>query len=211
MILPAPIVFVVDDDESVRRGLNRLFRSAGYQVETFASGEEFLSSGLYRKSPACLVLDLSMPGLTGIDLQERLKALKSALTLVFISGHGDIPTSVRALKSGAVDFLPKPFTDNELIGAVAKALEENIRREQERAELELLQQRAALLTPREREVMSLIVTGKLNKQVAGDLGTTEKTIKVHRAHVLQKMQVQSLAQLVPLAEKLRMMGPPAAR
>lgn len=205
---PPATVFVVDDDTSVRRSLARLFKSAKYQVEGFATATEFLASGRHRQSPACLVLDVRMPGLTGMDLQERLAALGTTLAIVFISGHGDIPTSVQAMKGGAVDFLPKPFGDTQLLTAVAKAIAKNVCDEKARAELDSIQERFDTLTPREREVMALIVTGKLNKQVAGDLGTTEKTIKVHRARVLEKMQVHSLAELVPLAEKLGLLGRP---
>jgi FixJ family two-component response regulator len=202
----APIVFVVDDDASVRRSLSRLLKSDGYQVEVFASASEFLSSTSRNISPACLVLDMSMPGLTGIDLQEHLAALKSLLPIIFITGHGDIPTSVRAMKGGAVDFLPKPFDDSDLLAAVAKAIERNVQDSLVFAEIQNIQERFQTLTAREREVMALIVTGKLNKQVADELGTTEKTIKVHRARVLDKMQVQSLAELVVLAHKLGLLS-----
>jgi len=205
-LLPFATVFVVDDDASVRRGLARLFKSANFLVEVFATATEFLASGRHRQSPACLVLDVRMPGLTGMDLQERLVALRSPLAVVFITGHGDIRTSVQAMKGGAVDFLPKPFDDTQLLEAVARAIAKNTRDQQQRAELDSIQKRFGTLTPREREVMALIVTGKLNKQVAGDLGTGEKTIKVHRARVLEKMQVHSLAELVPLAEKLGLLG-----
>lgn len=202
MMQPAPIVFVVDDDASVRRSLSRLLKSAGYQVEMFASAGDFLASGRHRESPACLVLDLRMPGLTGMELQVRLRELESTLAIVFITGHGDIPTSVRAIKGGAVDFLPKPFDDTALLDAVARAVAQTREDGRARAELGALQDRFAKLTAREREVMAQIVTGKLNKQVAEKLGTVEKTIKVHRARIFEKMQVQSLAELVPLAVKL---------
>ena len=200
-------VFVVDDDSSVRRGLARLLKIAGYQVEVFASGTEFLASGRYHQSPACLVLDVRLPGLNGMDLQARLAELQSTLAIVFITGHADVPMSVRAMKGGAVDFLPKPFDDTQLLESVAGAVSKNVRDQRQQTELGSIQERYATLTPREREVMALIVTGKLNKQVAADLGTGEKTIKVHRARVLEKMQVHSLAELVPLAEKLGLLGP----
>ncbi|MGN6554560.1 MAG: response regulator transcription factor [Verrucomicrobiota bacterium] len=206
MTEPQPTVFVVDNDHSVRRGLARLLKSAGYQVELFPSAAEFLASGRHEHCPACLVLDLRMPGLTGMELQERLRALQSALAIVFITGHGDIPTSVRAMKAGAVDFLPKPFDDTELLEAIARAIERTQRDQKAQAELAAIRQCFATLTAREREVMGQIVTGKLNKQVAEDLGTVEKTIKVHRARVFEKMQVQSLAELVPLAEKLGLLS-----
>lgn len=202
MTPPAPTVFVVDDDASVRRSLARLLKSAGYQVEMFTSALEFLTSERHRHSDACLVLDLHLPGLTGLDLQARLVELRSPLAIVFVTGHGDIPTSVRAMKGGAVDFLPKPFDDTQLLEAVARAIERTRLEQKALAELTGIQLRFATLTAREREVMAHIVTGKLNKQVADNLGTVEKTIKVHRARVFEKMQVESLAELVPLAAKL---------
>ena len=202
MTQPASTVFVVDDDASVRRSLARLLISGSYQVETFSSAVEFLASDRHHQSPACLVLDLSMPGLTGIDLQVRLREIQSPLAIVFITGHGDIPSSVQAMKGGAVDFLQKPFDDIQLLDAVARALERAEKDEKVFAKLTAIRERYATLTTREREVMAHIVTGKLNKQVADDLGTVEKTIKVHRARVFEKMQVQSLAELVPLAVKL---------
>jgi FixJ family two-component response regulator len=203
---PLPTVFVVDDDASVRRSLARLLKLSGYQVELFASAVEFLAGGKLQQSPACVVLDIRMPGLTGMDLQARLRELDSSLALIFITGHGDIPTSVRAMKAGAVDFLPKPFDDTQLLDAVARALARNVREHAARAALAALRARYETLTTREREVMALIVTGKLNKQVADELGTVEKTIKVHRARVFEKMQVQSLAELIPLAEKLGLLA-----
>lgn len=202
MAQPVPTIFVVDDDASVRRSLERLLKSAGYQVESFPSAVEFLASGRHQQSPACLVLDLRMPGLTGMDLQARLRELKSPLAIVFITGHGDIPTSVRAMKDGAADFLPKPFDDTQLLDAVARAVERTRLDQKSLVELKNVQERFSTLTAREREVMAKIVTGKLNKQVADELGTVEKTIKVHRARVFEKMRVQSLAELVPLAAKL---------
>lgn len=202
MAKPTSIIFVVDDDSSVRRSIARLLKSAGHQVETFASAEEFLGSNRLDHSPACVVLDLRMPGLTGMDLQSRLNAIESLLPIIFITGHGDIPTSVRAMKEGAVDFLPKPFDDTQLLDAVERALQRNIREHTRRTQIHSIHERFATLTPREREVMALIATGKLNKQVADELGTVEKTIKVHRARIFEKMQVQTLAELVPLAEKI---------
>ena len=203
---PVATVFVVDDDASVRRSLARLFASAHYQVETFGTAAEFLASGRLRHSPACLVLDVCLPGLTGMDLQKHLTALTCTLAIVFITGRGDVPTSVQAMKGGAVDFLEKPFDDGQLLEAVDKAVAKSMRDQQHRAELESILEHFALLTPREREVMALIVTGKLNKQVAADLGIAEKTVKVHRAQVFEKMHVLSLAELVPLAEKLGLLG-----
>lgn len=195
-------VFVVDDDASVRNSLLRLLRSGGYAAETFASAKEFLASGRHQQSPGCLVLDVRMPGLTGMELQERLRALNSPLAIIFITGHGDVPMSVQAMKSGAVDFLQKPFDDTQLLAAVARAITKNAHDRQTRDEIDSIRERLTKLTPREREVLELVVTGMLNKQVAADLGTVEKTIKVHRARVMEKMQVQSLAELVRLAERV---------
>jgi FixJ family two-component response regulator len=203
MTTPATVL-VVDDDASVCKGLSRLLRAGGYAPETFASAAEFLASGRHQAGPACLVLDVRLPGLTGMQLQERLCALHSTLAIVFITGHGDIPMSVEAMKGGAVDFLPKPFDDSQLLAAVARALEKSVRDHETRRAIQSIQDRVATLTPREREVMELIVTGLLNKQVADKLGTVEKTIKVHRAHVLEKMQVQSLTELARLAERIGM-------
>lgn len=206
MTTPAT-VFVVDDDASIRKSLARLLRAGGYAAETFASAGEFLASGRQQASPACLVLDVRLPGLTGMELQARLRALQSTLAIVFITGHGDIPMSVEAMKGGAVDFLPKPFDDSQLLAAVARALGKSVRDHETRREIQSIQDRLATLTPREREVMELIVTGLLNKQVADRLGTVEKTIKVHRARVLEKMQVQSLAELARLAERVGLGAP----
>lgn len=194
-------VFVVDDDASVRRSLARLLRSAGYEVETFNSATEFLGNERHRQGLGCVVLDVRMPGLTGLDLQARLTELNSTLAMIFISGHGDIPMSVQAMKGGAVDFLSKPFNDEDLLEAVAHAIEKSVRSQKEREQRESIQRRLEMLTPREREVMTLVVAGRLNKQAAAELGTVEKTIKVHRARVMAKMQVQSLADLVRLAER----------
>jgi FixJ family two-component response regulator len=207
MPTPVPIVFVVDDDASVRRSLARLLKSAGYEVALFASAVEFWDSGCPQQSPACLVLDIRMPGLTGLELQSRIRELNSSLAIIFITGHGDIPMSVRAMKDGAVDFLPKPFDDTQLLDAVARAIERSLLEHAAQSALAELRARYETLTPREQEVMSLIVTGRLNKQVADELGTVEKTIKVHRARVFEKMQVPSLAELIPLAEKLGLLKP----
>jgi len=197
-----PNVFLVDDDASVRRALARLLKSAGHQVQTFASAREFLGTNADTEEAACLVLDVRMPGLTGIDLQRELQTMNRNLPIVFITGHGDIPMSVKAMKGGAVDFLPKPVKDTDLLRAIAQALARAHHDRVERRELEQIQQRVKKLTPREREVMSLVVRGLLNKQIAFDLGTVEKTIKVHRARVMEKMQVESLAELVRLAERV---------
>jgi FixJ family two-component response regulator len=197
-----PDVFLVDDDASVRRALARLIKSAGHQVQTFASAREFLGTKTCGEEAACLVLDVRMPDLTGIDLQRELQTLKRNVPIVFITGHGDIPMSVQAMKAGAVDFLSKPVRDTDLLRAIKQALARAVHDRTERNELEDIQRRVEKLTPREREVMALVVRGLLNKQVAFELGTVEKTIKVHRARVMEKMQAESLADLVRLAEKV---------
>ena len=201
--LPAtPNVFLVDDDPSVRRALARLIKSAGHQVQTFASAQEFLGTRAGGEEAACLVLDVRMPGLTGIELQRQLQTLNRNVPIVFMTGHGNIPMSVQAMKAGAVDFLPKPVKDTDLLRAIEQALARAVRDRAERNELEDVRERVERLTPREREVMVLVVRGLLNKQIAFELGTVEKTIKVHRARVMEKMQVDSLADLVRLAEKV---------
>jgi FixJ family two-component response regulator len=196
-------VFLVDDDASVRRALTRLIKSAGYDVQTFPSARDFLECWrVTDKGPACLVLDVRMPGLSGIDLQHELQTAGSSLPIIFITGHGDIPMSVQAIKDGAADFLIKPVNDAELLKAIEKALvqaQDNIRERQERDDI---QRRLKTLTPRELEVMTMVVRGLLNKQIAFELGTVEKTVKVHRARVMEKMEVESLAELVRIAERV---------
>ncbi len=201
------IVFLVDDDPSVRKALARLLRADGFQVETFASAEEFLA---YERpdAPGCLVLDLHMPGLNGLQLQRRLQQARADLPIIFITGHGDIPTSVEAMKAGAADFLPKPFENAHLLEAVRQAIARDRQGRKVRAKATEIRQRAESLTPREREVMDLVVTGLLNKQVGRRLKVTEKTVKVHRAQVMSKMEAHSLAELVRMAERL---GVEAAR
>jgi FixJ family two-component response regulator len=195
-------VFLVDDDASVRRALARLIRSAGHEVQTFAAAREFLDRKPDADGPACLALDVRMPGLSGIDLQRELQNTNRNLPIIFITGHGDIPMSVRAMKAGAVDFLPKPVQAKDLLGAIKQAFARAVHDRAERNERETIQGRVEKLTPRERQVMTLVVKGFLNKQIASELGTVEKTIKVHRARVMKKMQVESLAELVRLAEKM---------
>ncbi len=195
-------VFLVDDDESVRQALTRLLRASGHRVQAFASAREFLESGADGSIPACLLLDVSMPGLDGLDLQRELQARDVALPVVFITGHGDIPMSVKAMKAGAVNFLAKPVRDSELLAAIDEALARSMREHAERRELDELRRRADTLTPREREVMARVVAGRLNKQIADDLGTSEKTVKVHRGRVMAKMKAGSLAQLVRAAERI---------
>ncbi|MCX7098660.1 MAG: response regulator [Methylococcales bacterium] len=194
-------VFIVDDDPSVVKALARLLRSAGFNTATFASAEAFLA--LYDKdAPGCLVLDVAMPGMNGLELQQALIALGSELPIIFLTGNGDIPMSVRAIKQGAVDFLTKPVHDIDLIAAIHEGFKRDEITRQARITLNGLQQRLALLTPRELEVMGHVVSGKKNKQIADILGTAEKTIKIHRAHLLMKLQVKSLPELVKLAEQL---------
>ena len=194
-------VYVVDDDPSVRKALERLLRSAGYKTMTFASAPEFLDFTC-PDTPGCLILDIKMPRLSGLELQDRLSEKGISLPIIFITGHGTVPASVRAFKAGAMDFLQKPFKDGELLDAVSRAIEKHRRLRREQKEIKALRARLKTLTPREREVFSLVASGLLNKQVAFELGITEKTIKVHRARVMQKMGAQSLADLVRFAQKL---------
>jgi FixJ family two-component response regulator len=205
----ASSVFLVDDDESVRRALARLIKSAGHSVQTFASAQDFLGTKTGSQEAGCLVLDVRMPGLTGIDLQRELQAMKRNLPIVFITGHGDIPMSVKAMKAGAVDFLQKPVKDKDLLRAIEQSLARAARDQSQREEIARIQKRVESLTPREFEVMALVVTGMLNKQIAFKLGTVEKTVKVHRARVMDKMGVDSIAELVRIAEKINI--PPAKK
>jgi FixJ family two-component response regulator len=195
------MVFVVEDDVGTRESLENLIRSVGLRVEAFASAQDFLRS-TRPNVPGCLVLDVRLPGLSGLDLQKRMAEVELEIPIVFISGHGDIPMSVRAMKAGAVEFLTKPFRDQELLDAIQQALERDRNAREQRAELAELRSRYRLLTPRERAVMALVVTGFLNKQIAGELGTSEATIKVHRQHVMEKMRAGSLAALVRMADRV---------
>jgi len=195
------IVFVVDDDPSVRRSLKRLIRSAGFTVEAFASAQEFLERPR-PDIPGCLVLDIQMPGLSGFDLQDEVSAAELNLPVIFLTGYGTVPASVRAMKAGAVDFLEKPVDDRALVDAIHQAVERNRRVRLEQAEIRKIQRRVDSLSPRQREVLGLLLTGMLNKQIAGELGTTEKTIKVHRGRVMEKMRAGSIAELVRLAGKV---------
>lgn len=194
-------VFIVDDDPSVRRGLSRLLRSAGYEAEAFSSAQAFLASPS-RTKPGCLVLDVHMPGLSGMDLQGELARTGDAAPIVFITGLGDIPTSVKAMKQGAVDFLTKPFEAQALLDAVAQALVRGAQTRNQRAQEASLMARLGTLTPREREVFDGVVRGLLNKQIALQLGTAEKTIKVHRGRVMKKLGATSVAELVRMAEQV---------
>jgi RNA polymerase sigma factor (sigma-70 family) len=199
---PAPVVFVVDDDPSVRSSLKFLLNSMGLQVESFDSAETFLQ----RKpsdAPSCLVLDVRLRGLSGLDFQHELAARNIRIPIVFVTGHGDIPMSVRAMKAGAIEFLTKPYRDQDLLDAVRIALERDRARREQEKDLTDLRQRFESLTPREQEVISMVVLGMLNKQIADQLGTAENTVKVHRSRAMEKMNAKSFADLVRMIEKLK--------
>jgi RNA polymerase sigma factor (sigma-70 family) len=200
-VQPDGMVFIIDDDASVRRALARLLRSVGYAFECFPSARAFLARSP-AASPSCVVLDFRMPGLNGLELQNALAAAGRDESIIFITGHGDIPTCANAMKAGAIDFLPKPFRDEDLLTAIARSLERSKRLFREHAERTKIRALIDRLTPREREVLELVIVGKLNKQIAAELGASEKTIKVHRGRVMQKMQVFSVAELVRLTENL---------
>jgi FixJ family two-component response regulator len=201
-----PLVFLVDDDRSVRKGLSRLLASAGYAVEAFASAREFLAREPYA-GPSCLVLDVRMPGLTGLDLQQALAAAGRRLSIVFVSGHADVPMSVKAMKDGAVDLLTKPVDEVDLLRAVERAVAKDVEDLGQEALVTEIRERVAALTPRETEVFALVVTGMLNKQIAFQLGIGEKTVKVHRARVMEKMRAGSVAELVRLADRVGVITP----
>jgi len=196
-----PIVFVVDDDISVRESLESLIRFAGWRPETFASAQDFLARPR-AVIPNCLVLDVSLPGLNGLELQKRVAVERADMPIIFITGYGDVPTSVRAMKAGAVEFLPKPFRDDVLLGAIGQAIERSRVALHHESEMQTLRTAYDSLTPREREVMALVVSGLLNKQVGGELGISEITVKAHRGQVMRKMKADSLPDLVTMAARL---------
>ena len=201
-----PAVFVVDDDASVREALDGLFRSIGLQAKTFGSAAEFLQHKL-PDAPSCLVLDVRLPGLSGLDFQAELAAAGLHIPIIFMTGHGDIPMTVKAMKAGAVEFLPKPFRDQDMLDAVQQALEHDRERRERNSGLAKLKSSFDTLTPREQEVMSLVTAGLMNKQVAGEIGVSEITAKVHRGNIMRKMGAKSLAELVRMADALGVRRP----
>ena len=202
----ASIVFVVDDDISVRQSLELLIHSAGWRSETFASAHEFLARPRVAV-PSCLVLDVSLPGLNGLDLQKRIAAERTDLPIIFITGYGDVPMTVQAMKAGAAEFLTKPFGDEVLLSAIGNALERSRAALGREAEIQVLRDAYALLTPRERQVMALVVSGRLNKQAGGELGISEITVKAHRGQVMRKMKANSLPDLVTMSARLSLPAP----
>jgi FixJ family two-component response regulator len=202
MSTAAPVVFIVDDDVSVRESLELLIQNEGWRPETFATAQEFLERPR-QHVPSCLILDLSLPGLNGLELQRQIASERTKIPIIFITGYGDVPKTVQAMKAGAVEFLTKPFNDEALLTSVRQALEQSRLALVHDTELQELHQRYASLTPRERQVMALVVSGLLNKQVGGELGISEITVKAHRGQVMHKMQADSLAALVKIAAKLR--------
>jgi len=201
MATAKPIVFVVDDDVWVRESLETLISDEGWRPQTFASAQEFLDRPR-ALVPSCLLLDISLPGLNGLELQKRIAGERTAIPIIFITGHGDVPKTVQAMKAGAVEFLTKPFNDEVLLTAIRQALERSRLALAQEADTQELRDRYASLTPRERDVMALVVSGLLNKQVAGDLGITESTVKAHRGQVMQKMKANSVADLVKMTARL---------
>jgi FixJ family two-component response regulator len=199
----APTVFIIDDDKGMRQAIEDLVESVGLRAETFASGEEFLSRG-HTSGPSCLVLDVRLPQMSGLDFQRRLTETGMQIPIIFVTAHGDIPMSVRALKSGAVEFLTKPFRDQDLLDAIQQALQHDRAAQEQQAEIHALQARYHALTPREQQVMALVVSGMLNKQIASEIGASEATVKIHRGNVMHKMQAGSVADLVRMADKVKL-------
>lgn len=206
MTEPEPVVIVIDDDAPTRETLSSLIRSVGLRVELFGSAQDFLKSNR-PDAPSCLVLDIRLPGISGLDLQGKLAGSNITMPIIFITGHGDIQMSVRAMKAGAIEFLTKPFRDQDLLDAIYVGLEKDRERRQREAELAMLRQRFESLTPREQEVLPWVVTGRLNKQIAAELGTTEATVKIHRSQLMHKMRADSLPELVKMAQKLAIQIP----
>lgn len=207
---PQPVVYIVDDDPGVRKSLSSLLRSAGFEVQTFADGAEFLQA-TRRDAPECLILDIRMPGMSGVDLHASLEQSPFPIPVIFITGHGDIPLAVRMIKAGALEFFTKPFNDQDLLNSTYRAIRCSSAERREQAELTVLRSRFASLTPREAEVMQMVVAGMLNKQIAAEMGNGEKTVKVHRGQVMRKMMARSLPDLVRMSQRLSPGAAPVCR